>query len=280
MANSALEKRRREREQALQDKIKNGVPSAEPQDVEPQEKHEAPHEDDIRERFERLSGKVSGLEKTNHAKDAEIEALRAELEALKNPPKPQKSQEDMDKELEDELRKEVGADEWDYLDDAQRKVMLAIAKRGGKRTSDVDEKIQTALQERDNRRRSQTFIEKMDAELSGRGVKFLSLMNDERFNEWVGRSRKRLAIFEAAMEHRDDEAKQDISDLIHDYYAEQGKPNKGTPPVKPNQTKAAPKSDKISHEEYVKALRDKRHPGRREKARAIIAAYKKQEGIT
>lgn len=251
--------------------------------------------EDWRERFARLSGKTSSLEKAkNEAERKALEAekraaaLEAKLAQNSAPPDSGKDKPAHD-DLEQELIAEMGQDAWDYLDDTQRKAHLAVARKlkpkaesqpkSAKQESDVDSKIEAAFAKREEARKRKAFIADIDKSLKPHNTTFAKLANNDAFSAWLGKSRKRLAIFEDATKHHDEEAKAELLALVEEYRDAQGvKPKQSTPQTrKPTSTATKPKAKVITHEQYKQALKDKRHPSRRAAANKVIAAYKKQQ---
>ena len=90
-------------------------------------------------------------------------------------------------------------------------------------------------------------------------------------------------MWDDAMKYRDDEDKTDVLALYAEF-RNQGVVDKGnhtTPAVRASAARAAPKAEAvITEEQYLQALRDKRHPRRRDAARKTIDAYEAQQGKT
>lgn len=287
MANSAARLAHKRRQESIERMSQNvEAQNDEPNDKAPQtgmtdDEHIAPPQEEAQDdnRFERLQGKTRKLESDNAQILRELEEAKNQIAQLKNPPPPQKSQKELDEEFESQLRAEIGEDSWDYMDDASRRAIITIAKRNQKAAEpDVDAKVQSALQQRDEQERSRGFVRQMDGLLKERGTSFIQLMNNEKFETWVQGKRSRLAVFEDAMRHRDDDAAKDLQELVAEFYG--GKPDKGntaTPQVKASSKSAAPKSEEVTYEQYMQAVKDKRHPAKREAARKTIAAYYKQQ---
>lgn len=249
-----------------------------PSDVGEQDAPQQGEQDD--NQFERLQGKARKLESDNARILRELEEARQEIEKLKSPPTPQKTQKELDADFEAQLREEIGEDSWDYMDDATKKAVIAIAKRSSKTAvPDVDTKVQDALKQREEQERSREFVHEMDGLLKERGTSFIQLMNNERFETWVQSQRSRLAVFEDAMRYRDSDAVNDLKKLVDEFYSNgtEKKSNNSTPNVKASSKSRAPKSKEITYDQYLQALKDKRHPSRRAAAREIIAAFNKQQ---
>lgn len=287
MANSAVRLAHKRRQETI-NKMSEGVETQNDEhiDLAPQigengDEQVTPPQNDAREdnQFERLQGKTRKLESDNAHILRELEEAKTEIARLKNPPSPQKSQKELDAEFESQLREEIGEDSWDYMDDASKKAIIALAKRGQKTAEpDVEAKVQSALQQRDEQERSRGFVKQMDGLLKERDTSFIQLMNNEKFESWVQGRRSRLAVFEDAMRYRDEDAVKDLQKLVEEFYGD--KPNKGntaTPQVKASNKSAAPKSEEVTYDQYLQAVKDKRHPSKREAARKIIAAYYKQQ---
>ena len=285
MANSAMERRREERAKQLEDLVANRESRAEDQedgqyeDIPPQSEDSA--EDDANETGDKGLSKeqVERLQKKSSALESENATLRKELESMRKTKEPAKTQAQLDKELEEELREEVGSDTWDYMDDASKRAMITLAKRTAKREGAVKTEIDAAFQSRDEQARSRDFVKRLDDGLRERGyrLKFVTLVNSDGFSTWMDKSRRNIAIFEDAMKHRDDEALNDMLQVIDEYYRSKTKTQNNTSPQSTaNKTKASVKSDKVTEEQYLAAVKDKRHPSKRQRAREIIAKYKEQ----
>lgn len=285
MANSAVNRIRKQRQEYVENLEAQGAEEAErqvddlPQDDE-QEVNLPPQQDQSDDKFERLQGKASKLESDNARIIRELEEAKREISQLKNPPPPQKTQKELDEEFEAQLREEVGEDSWDYMDDASKKAIITIAKRNQKTVPvDVESKVNDALKQRDEQARSRGFVQQMDSLLESHGTSFVQLMNNDKFEKWVQSKRKRLAVFEDIMKHRDEDAVKDMEELVAEFYGagKASRKDNTTPAVKPTNRTPAPKSEKISYDQYMQALKDKRHPSRREAARKTIAAYLQQQ---
>lgn len=286
MANSAVRLAHKRRQESIErmsegvepqtDEHSNMAPQTDANDDEQM----APPQNDTQDdnRFERLQGKTRKLESENAQILRELEEAKSQIAQLKNPPPPQKSQKELDEEFESQLREEVGEDTWDYMDDASKKALITIAKRNQKPAEpDIEAKVQTALQQRDEQERSRGFVKQMDGLLKERNTSFIQLMNNEKFEQWVQSKRSRLAVFEDAMRHRDDDATKDLQKLVDEFYGDKPKNNSSTPQVKASGKASAPKSEEVTYEQYMQAVKDKRHPSKRAAARKIIEAYYKQQ---
>lgn len=224
------------------------------------------------ENYARLQGKTAALEKKN----AEMARRIAALEAQQTPPPPVKTEAEKQAELETALRQEYG-DDWDYWDDAQRSFAKQLYLKNNPQA--VEQRVNQILEQRDQQRRDQSFHDTLDRELATQGTTLAALVNDPDFAAWANQNRRRLAIWDDAMKYRDDEAKTDVLALYAEF-RNQGVVDKGnhtTPAVRASAAKAAPKAEAvITEEQYLQALRDKRHPRRRDAARKTIDAYKSQ----
>lgn len=228
------------------------------------------------ENYARLQGKSAALEKSN----AELMRELAALKAQQTPPPPVKTEAEKQAELETALRQEYG-DDWDFWDDAQRSFAKQLYLKNNPQA--VEQRVNQILEQRDQQRRDQSFHDTLDRELATQGTTLAALVNDPDFAAWANKSRRRLAIWDDAMKYRDDEAKTDVLALYAEF-RNQGVVDKGnhtTPAVRASAAKAAPKAEAvITEEQYLQALRDKRHPRRRDAARKTIAAYEAQQGKT
>lgn len=234
--------------------------------------------DDTEHKFERLSKKVSGLEKSNHEKERALAEAQERIKQLESPPKPKLTAEEQEAALIEELRSEVGPDSWDYFDDAQRKAFIAMAKRNQKPEEDeVQSKIDAVLSKRDKEALTSRFVKSVDDKLLDSKVSLAQLVNDKKFNSWLTEKRRRVAVFEDAVQNKDDEA---VGDIIHLYgqYKESGKskPGNATPTVKSKGKAPNVKPNSLTAEDYEKAIRMKVNPKKRAEAQRIIDAYRKQ----
>ncbi len=277
MANNAMTRRRAERQQNLTDKLSENNPSPQGdddtqnvQDVPPQQ---GGQEDETSEKYRRLQGKASALEKENHELVTEREALRKELEELKKAPP--KSEKEKHEDFVKQLREDIGAEHWDYLDESEKQAFIRMAQRQEEKNRAATETAQRIVYEKDENRRSQEFVGAMDEALKKYDTTFLGLANNAEFNEWVKGSRRNYAIWKASVEGKDTEAQQDLMALAEEFF---GKENNSSPTIKNAPAKPAKQlSAKITYEQYIAAIRDKRHPSRRARAQAIIDQYLKQE---
>ena len=277
MANSAMTRRRAERQQNLTDKLSENNPSPQGDD-DTQNVQEVPpqqggQEDETSEKYRRLQGKASALEKENHELVTEREALRKELEELKKAPP--KSEKEKHEDFVKQLREDIGAEHWDYLDESEKQAFIRMAQRQEEKNRAAAETAQRIVYEKDENRRSQEFVGAMDEALKKYDTTFLGLANNAEFNEWVKGSRRNYAIWKASVEGKDTEAQQDLMALAEEFF---GKENNSSPTIKNAPAKPAKQpSAKITYEQYIAAIRDKRHPSRRARAQAIIDQYLKQE---
>ena len=277
MANNAMTRRRAERQQNLTDKLSENNPSPQGdddtqgvQDVPPPQ---GGQEDETSEKYRRLQGKASALEKENHELVTEREALRKELEELKKAPP--KSEKEKHEDFVKQLREDIGAEHWDYLDESEKQAFIRMAQRQEEKNRAATETAQRIVYEKDENRRSQEFVGAMDEALKKYDTTFLGLANNAEFNEWVKGSRRNYAIWKASVEGKDTEAQQDLMALAEEFF---GKENNSSPTIKNAPAKPAKQpSAKITYEQYIAAIRDKRHPSRRARAQAIIDQYLKQE---
>lgn len=277
MANNAMTRRRAERQQNLTDKLSENNPSPQGdddiqnvQDVQPPQ---GGQEDETSEKYRRLQGKASALEKENHELVTEREALRKELEELKKAPP--KSEKEKHEDFVKQLREDIGAEHWDYLDESEKQAFIRMAQRQEEKNRAATETAQRIVYEKDENRRSQEFVGAMDEALKKYDTTFLGLANNAEFNEWVKGSRRNYAIWKASVEGKDTEAQQDLMALAEEFF---GKENNSSPTIKNAPAKPAKQpSAKITYEQYIAAIRDKRHPSRRARAQAIIDQYLKQE---
>ena len=225
------------------------------------------------ENYARLQGKSAALEKSNAELMRELAALKAQQQTT---PPPVKTEAEKQAELDTALRQEYG-DDWDYWDDAQRSFAKQLYLKNNPQA--VEQRVNQILEQRDQQRRDQSFHDTLDRELATQGTTLAALVNDPDFAAWANKSRRRLAIWDDAMKYRDDEAKTDVLALYAEF-RNQGVVDKGnhtTPAVRASAAKAAPKAEAvITEEQYLQALRDKRHPRRRDAARKTIDAYKSQ----
>ena len=277
MANNAMTRRRAERQQNLNDQLSgNNLPPQGAGEANGAQDVPAPQgsqEDESSEKFRRLQGKTSALEKENHELVLEREALRKELEELKKAPP--KSEKEKHEDFVKQLREDIGAEYWDYLDESEKQAFIRMAQRQEEKNRAAAETAQRLVYEKDENRRSQEFVGAMDEALKKYDTTFLGLANNAEFNEWVKGSRRNYAIWKASVEGKDTEAQQDLMALAEEFF---GKENNSSPPVHNSQPKPAkPQGAKVSYEQYVSAIRDKRHPSRRARAQAIIDQYLKQE---
>lgn len=250
-------------------------------DFEDREDDDTPPDEED-ERFKRLAGKMSDLESSAHETARQLEEARKRIKELETPPAPDKTPEEIEKELEEQVRQEVGPENWDYFDDAQRKAFIAMAKRNSTPAEEVvQQRIDAELGRRDNERQASTFIEAMDKELAEHKTTIVRLINDKKFNAWLGEKRRRVAIFEDAVANKDEESVEDIKDLYAQYKnRDKSKVPKGSPDVRTNR-KASKKPDakKLTMADYERGIRMKRKYATREQGRKLIEAYKKQEGL-
>lgn len=277
MANSAMTRRRAERQQNLTDKLSENNPSPQgdddTQNVQDVPSPQGGQEDETSEKYRRLQGKASALEKENHELVTEREALRKELEELKKAPP--KSEKEKHEDFIKQLREDIGAEHWDYLDESEKQAFIRMAQRQEEKNRAVTETAQRIVYEKDENRRSQEFVGAMDEALKKYDTTFLGLANNAEFNEWVKGSRRNYAIWKASVEGKDTEAQQDLMALAEEFF---GKENNSSPTIKNAPAKPAKQpSVKITYEQYIAAIRDKRHPSRRARAQAIIDQYLKQE---
>lgn len=257
------------------------------------------------EPLRRLKGKVSALEKRSYHAEREAQAakqraaeLEAELEAARKrradqPEQDKRGEHISDKDLEQEMIDELGQEAWDYLDDGQKRVHLATlrkthekARRTEKKADsqsaddrqdedDIDKRIERRLSERDKAARKRRFIRELDEAVDGGS--FAEIVNSDDFGAWLNASRKRSAIFANAAEHHDEEAKNDLLELIGAYQRKDGKTSNATPTTRnPARRERKAKKAEVTYAQYQKALKDKRHPTKRKAANEVIAAYKKQ----
>lgn len=277
MANSAMTRRRAERQQNLTDKLSENNPSPQgdndTQNVQDVPPPQGGQEDETSEKYRRLQGKASALEKENHELVTEREALRKELEELKKAPP--KSEKEKHEDFVKQLREDIGAEHWDYLDESEKQAFIRMAQRQEEKNRAATETAQRIVYEKDENRRSQEFVGAMDEALKKYDTTFLGLANNAEFNEWVKGSRRNYAIWKASVEGKDTEAQQDLMALAEEFF---GKENNSSPTIKNAPAKPAKQpSVKITYEQYIAAIRDKRHPSRRARAQAIIDQYLKQE---
>lgn len=277
MANSAMTRRRAERQQNLTDKLSENNPSPQgdddTQNVQDVSPPQGVQEDETSEKYRRLQGKASALEKENHELVTEREALRKELEELKKAPP--KSEKEKHEDFVKQLREDIGAEHWDYLDESEKQAFIRMAQRQEEKNRAATETAQRIVYEKDENRRSQEFVGAMDEALKKYDTTFLGLANNAEFNEWVKGSRRNYAIWKASVEGKDTEAQQDLMALAEEFF---GKENNSSPTIKNAPAKPAKQpSAKITYEQYIAAIRDKRHPSRRARAQAIIDQYLKQE---
>lgn len=287
MANAAVRNARQRKAAELQQEIENRKAKSEQQEEmgsQPQEEpanpesNVAPDQPPVDERYERLQGKARSLEKDNAQIRKDLEEAKRQISELANPPAPQKTQAELDKEFEDNLREEVGADTWDYMDDASKKAIIAVAKRSSGKPDNIDEKINDVLRQRDEQDSSRAFVKQLDNMLTPHGVTFIQLANNDEFEQWINASRRRLAVFEDAMQHRDAEALKDVEYLVKEFYrGPDSPPDSSAPSVKPSVKQPQAKIQEVTYDQYLQALRDKRHPSRRDNARKIIAQFKEQQ---
>lgn len=277
MANNAMTRRRAERQQNLTDKLSENNPPTQGDD-DTQSVQDVPppqggQEDETSEKYRRLQGKASALEKENHELVTEREALRKELEELKKAPP--KSEKEKHEDFVKQLREDIGAEHWDYLDESEKQAFIRMAQRQEEKNRAATETAQRIVYEKDENRRSQEFVGAMDEALKKYDTTFLGLANNAEFNEWVKGSRRNYAIWKASVEGKDTEAQQDLMALAEEFF---GKENNSSPTIKNAPAKPAKQpSAKITYEQYIAAIRDKRHPSRRARAQAIIDQYLKQE---
>lgn len=277
MANNAMTRRRAERQQNLTDKLSENNPSPQgdddTQNVQDVPPPQGGQEDETSEKYRRLQGKASALEKENHELVTEREALRKELEELKKAPP--KSEKEKHEDFVKQLREDIGAEHWDYLDESEKQAFIRMAQRQEEKNRAAMETAQRVVYEKDENRRSQEFVGAMDEALKKYDTTFLGLANNAEFNEWVKGSRRNYAIWKASVEGKDTEAQQDLMALAEEFF---GKENNSSPTIKNAPPKPAKQpSAKITYEQYIAAIRDKRHPSRRARAQAIIDQYLKQE---
>lgn len=277
MANNAMTRRRAERQQNLTDKLSENNPSPQgdddTQNVQDVPPPQGGQEDETSEKYRRLQGKASALEKENHELVTEREALRKELEELKKAPP--KSEKEKHEDFVKQLREDIGAEHWDYLDESEKQAFIRMAQRQEEKNRAATETAQRIVYEKDENRRSQEFVGAMDEALKKYDTTFLGLANNAEFNEWVKGSRRNYAIWKASVEGKDTEAQQDLMALAEEFF---GKENNSSPTIKNALSKPAKQpSAKITYEQYIAAIRDKRHPSRRARAQAIIDQYLKQE---
>lgn len=277
MANNAMTRRRAERQQNLTDKLSENNPSPQgdddTQNVQDVPPPQGGQEDETSEKYRRLQGKASALEKENHELVTEREALRKELEELKKAPP--KSEKEKHEDFVKQLREDIGAEHWDYLDESEKQAFIRMAQRQEEKNRAATETAQRIVYEKDENRRSQEFVGAMDEALKKYDTTFLGLANNAEFNEWVKGSRRNYAIWKASVEGKDTEAQQDLMALAEEFF---GKENNSSPTIKNAPPKPAKQpSVKITYEQYITAIRDKRHPSRRARAQAIIDQYLKQE---
>lgn len=277
MANNAMTRRRAERQQNLTDKLSENNPSPQgdddTQNVQDVPPPQGGQEDETSEKYRRLQGKASALEKENHELVTEREALRKELEELKKAPP--KSEKEKHEDFVKQLREDIGAEHWDYLDESEKQAFIRMAQRQEEKNRAAMETAQRVVYEKDENRRSQEFVGAMDEALKKYDTTFLGLANNAEFNEWVKGSRRNYAIWKASVEGKDTEAQQDLMALAEEFF---GKENNSSPTIKNAPAKPAKQpSAKITYEQYIAAIRDKRHPSRRARAQAIIDQYLKQE---
>lgn len=277
MANNAMTRRRAERQQNLTDKLSENNPSPQgdddTQNVQDVPPPQGGQEDETSEKYRRLQGKASALEKENHELVTEREALRKELEELKKAPP--KSEKEKHEDFVKQLREDIGAEHWDYLDESEKQAFIRMAQRQEEKNRAATETAQRIVYEKDENRRSQEFVGAMDEALKKYDTTFLGLANNAEFNEWVKGSRRNYAIWKASVEGKDTEAQQDLMALAEEFF---GKENNSSPTIKNAPAKPAKQpSAKITYEQYIAAIRDKRHPSRRARAQAIIDQYLKQE---
>ena len=231
MANSAMTRRRAERQQNLTDKLSENNPSPQGDD-DTQSVQDVPppqggQEDETSEKYRRLQGKASALEKENHELVTEREALRKELEELKKAPP--KSEKEKHEDFVKQLREDIGAEHWDYLDESEKQAFIRMAQRQEEKNRAATETAQRIVYEKDENRRSQEFVGAMDEALKKYDTTFLGLANNAEFNEWVKGSRRNYAIWKASVEGKDTEAQQDLMALAEEFF---GKENNSSPTIK------------------------------------------------
>lgn len=264
-----------------------------PADEQPAEPDEQPQ--DFKRKFERLSGKMSKTEKAKAQAEAEAEKLRQqlakaearlaareEINALSN-----RENADNQRPTTDDDTSSV-PDTWFENGDFQSETVApkqgkAKGNTGNQSADDIDRRVDAVLAQRDKQRQQAQFADKMDAVLADLGdeAKFFELVNEPDFDAFVSSSRSRLAIFNDAAVHQDDEAVKEMTRIVADYLGKgkgKEKPkSKQTPEVKKQgQKMQKPKPKQISYEQYQQAVKDKRHPAKRKAANQVIAAWEKQ----
>lgn len=149
--------------------------------------------------------------------------------------------------------------------------------------SDIDSRVNQLLAQRDKQQKQAQFTSTMDAAIADLGdkAKFFELVNEPDFDAFVSASRSRLAIFNDAAHHQDDEAVKQMTRIIADYLGKDkaaDKPkSKQTPEVKKQgQKMPKPKPKQVSYEQYQQAVKDKRHPNKRPAANLVIDAWENQ----
>lgn len=244
---------------------------------------------DFKRKFERLKGKTSGMEKALNAAEAQAKTLRERLERLEAR---QLVQDELaargsEANVDDTVERTVdeGGDfGWFSGDESPSeqpsKPKATKADKSDKAPADVRDEIKQVLAEREQAQKQQSFVDKMDGVLSELGDKssFIELINEPDFDAFVSNSRQRLALFNSASSHQDDEAVAMMRQIVGEYLGKDKTKATLTSPTVKKQNKAMPKSkgEQINYEQYLQAVKDKRFASRRAAANKIIAAYNKQ----
>lgn len=235
---------------------------------------------DYRDRFNRLKGKMSGMEREKNAALERAKTLEAQLQALQSDQAEQDirpNQDELKQAAEKRLAQELGED-WEYLDDATKKAMLRLEMSNA--AKDPRAEIEKVLNDKEALLKRDAFLSKMDGIIKSQtGQGFIALANSEAFAKWLNEDRKRGLVFADAAKHQDEQAEKDLLDLVAQYNARAKPAKQKKAPVIRNQISAdkSKSTSKISFEQYEQAVRDKAFPAKRKKANAIIAAYHKQE---
>lgn len=246
-------------------------------------KEEQEDKEDYKRKFQRASGKISSLEKRSNQAEKEAERLRKEIAKLEI--ELEKSTKDTEKSTPKNVENTEDDFEWmeDEEDENEKNTLKSSKpqKLTPSKTDDLDERIENAFAQREAKAREKKFIKELDNVVSSLGEQssFIEVANEPDFNNFITQSRAKLAIFNSALNYQDEESVALLKEILTQYLGK----NKETTvsknvPVKPqNNAVKSNKAKTITYEQYQKAVREKGIASKRNKAREVINAWRKQE---
>lgn len=233
-------------------------------------------QDDYKRKFERLSGKVSSLEKKANQAEQDAELLRqklAEANARRALEKERSQTETDDEENEDD---------WGF-DDKEGKPKKKATSAKSKTEINVSEEVNKVLSQKEKENQRNYFIKSLNGKLKSLGEEssFLELINEPSFEKYIRDNRRRSVLFDNSAETQDEESIAIMEELLIGYLGKEKtetKKNTTSPNVRSdNKPSSYKKTNEITEAQYQKALKDKRHASRRAKANEIIQAYHEQQ---